>query len=482
MSIWIIGLLLLAVLAWIGYLEGAVSAMISLVGLILAIYLSVPLGPAIAPVLRLVGVSNPYLLLVLPPLVVFVLFMLAFAGISFAANWRIRLQLKYKADDVQRMRWERLNKRLGIAAGLVRGCVCVLLVTVIIYVAGYASVQLTNDNSPAILQVLSSVRKDLVSSGLDKTAARFDPASESFYAASDVLGLVYQNPLLHSRLGDYPAFLSLGERSEFQEIATDTEFNQMLQSQDSITKIMNHPKVQAIVKNPEIMQTLMSVDLQDLQQYLTTGKSPKFAEERILGRWQVNVPVSLTELKKASTNSIFAGISWIDLRNSSSPILGGITLKFTPENKVYLKVQPKEAPAGTATQGPTAGPTGPPPGGAPSPGTAPTPRSLTSRIMPQGDPQQTEYQRRMIQRYGRYGSTPPSSQPAVVVPAAPPPRPPPENPLKKLVSAEGSWQRKEDTYAISLAFPASKPPIIASVREDRMVLAAGPFTLVCDRQ
>jgi hypothetical protein len=478
MIIWIIALLVLALLAWIGYAEGAISALVSLVGLILALFLSLPLGPLIRPVFPLLGVNNPYLLWVLPPLAVFVLFLLVFAGIAFAIQRKVRLYYKYKADDVERMRWERLNQRVGLVVGLVRGGVYMLLLGVIIYVAGYASVQLSNDNSPMVLQMLTTARKDLASSGLDKTTARFDPMSELFYEASDILGLIYHNPLLYSRLADYPAFLSLGERSEFQEIATDTDFNQMLQSQESIIRILNHPKIQAIVKNPEIMQLITGVDPQDLQQYLTTGKSPKFADERILGHWQVNLALSLTELKKASTN--FADISWIDLRNTASPILAGITLKFTTENKVYMKVQPKEAPAATAASATSSGSSG---GGTPRRGTAPTPRSLTARVMPGVDPQQAENQRRMAQRYGAaYRSSGAYSPPPVAVAVVAPPRPPPENPLKKLASAEGSWQRKDDVYSLNVAFPGSKQPIAAKVNEDRMVLVASPFTLVCDRQ
>ena len=474
MIIWIIALLVLAFMAWTGYAQGAISALVSLVGLIVAIVSAAPLGRLIQPLFSLVGLANPYWLWILPPTVAFVLVLLVFAGISFAAHWKVRLYYKHKADDYERMRWERLNARAGLAVGLGSGCVYVLLLAAIVYVAGYASVQLSNDNSPMPLQVLNAARKDLVSSGLDKTAAKFDPASNLFYEASDILGLVYHNPLLHSRLADYPAFLGFGERPEFQEIATDTEFNQMLQSQESVTKILNHPKIQAVVKNAEIMQSVSSVAPHDLKQYLTTGHSAQYGEEKILGRWEVTLSATLSALQRGATN--FPGLSWINLRNTSTPVLAGTTFKFTAENKVYMKVQVKEAPAAASAPAPGSGPSG---GSQPRPGPAPTPRSLTAGIVPSVDSDVEQSQRRMRQRYGAAYQQ--AAPPPVVLPAAPPPRPPPQNPLTKLATGEGTWQRKDEVYAVSLTIPGSSQAAFATVKEDRLVLMAGPITFVCDR-
>ena len=92
---------------------------------------------------------------------------------------------------------------------------------------------------------------------------------------------------MHGRLSTYPPFLSLAERQQFQDIATDTEFQNMLATQTAVGQIINHPKTQAILNDQEIVQQLQQTDLKDLLEYLKSGESPKFADIRILGRWQL---------------------------------------------------------------------------------------------------------------------------------------------------------------------------------------------------
>src|SRR5207302_970202 len=105
----------------------------------------------------------------------------------------------------------------------------------VVYILGYLTIQVSagaNETGP--VKYLNQARADLRSSGLEKTVAAFDPTPENYYLASDVLGLIYRNPLLHNRLSTYPPLLALGERQEFQDIATDTEFQNMLATQTAV--------------------------------------------------------------------------------------------------------------------------------------------------------------------------------------------------------------------------------------------------------
>src|SRR5439155_13810207 len=103
------------------------------------------------------------------------------------------------------------------------------------------------------------------------------------------------NPLLHSRLAGYPPFLSLAERQEFQDVATDTEFQNLLATQAAVGQIAGNPKTQAILNNREIIQQIEQTDLKDLREYLKTGESPKYGDTRILGRWQLDAYATLLQ-------------------------------------------------------------------------------------------------------------------------------------------------------------------------------------------
>ena len=306
-----------------------------LIGLILGVFLAVPLGPLVKPVVPLVGLTNPLWSWLLPPVIAFFLIALVFIIIGFVVHRQVNLYYKYRTDDHQRLTWERLNKRLGVCIGVVAGASYTVLIGLVVYIVGYLTVQVSaGDNDAAIVRYLNSARADLRSSGLDKLAARFDPTPQNYYLASDILGLMYYNPLLHSRLAAYPPFLALGERPEFQDLATDTEFQNLLATQATVGQVVNHPKTQAILNNQEIIQQLGQIDLKDLLQYLKSGESPKYAEIKVLGRWQLDPYTTLLQMKKRKSR-----ISTADMKmlRQQLDFLKGYTLMATPDNVVKLK-------------------------------------------------------------------------------------------------------------------------------------------------
>ena len=201
MTIWILAIFLFGFLAWMGYVKGAIRVAVMLVGLLVAARLALPLGPVLKPLVSMVGITNPYLVWLLPPLAVFILVQLIFTGDRLPGSSQGGLYYKYKADDVHRLRWERLNKRLGICVGLVAACVYLVVIGLLIGVFGYFTVQVRPaENLPLPLQLLNNGRSDFKGTGLDKIAAKVDPTPPKFYEAADIVGLVYHNPLLQSRL------------------------------------------------------------------------------------------------------------------------------------------------------------------------------------------------------------------------------------------------------------------------------------------
>ena len=70
MTIWILVVLLLASLAALGYRQGAIRVAFSLVGILVAAFLALPLAPLLKPVMAALGVKSLVLAWALPPAIV----------------------------------------------------------------------------------------------------------------------------------------------------------------------------------------------------------------------------------------------------------------------------------------------------------------------------------------------------------------------------------------------------------------------------
>src|SRR5206468_3780451 len=99
--------------------------------------------------------------------------------------------------------------------------------------------------------------------------------------------------------------LSLAERPEFQDLANDQAFTEMRLKQAAIRDVLDYPKVQTILQNRDLLQTIWSTlipDLKDLRTFLETGQSPKYDAERILGRWNFDVNAALILVRRTKPN------------------------------------------------------------------------------------------------------------------------------------------------------------------------------------
>src|SRR5436190_10206920 len=335
MTIWMMAVLLFALFGSLGYAKGAIRMIFPLAGLGLGVLLAEPLAPVVKPLVPLVGLKNPIWSILLPPAIVFFLIGIFFVIVGFIVHWKVNLYYKYRTDDYHRLSWERLNKRLGVSIGLVAGAAYTLLLGLVIYILGYLTTQVSaGENETGPVKYLNQAREDLRSTGLEKTVAAFDPMPEKYYMASDVLSLIYHNRLLESRLSAYPPFLSLAERQEFQDIGSDADYQNLLATQAPVGQIINHPKTQAILNNHEIVQQLQQTDLKDLLEYLKTGESPKFADIRILGRWQLEPYATLLQEKKRRSRVTTAEMK---LLKQQLEFVKSYTLVVMPDNHVKLK-------------------------------------------------------------------------------------------------------------------------------------------------
>lgn len=447
MTIWILAFLLFALCAGMGFLKGAIRSTVGLIGLIVGLFVAVPLGPSIKSLMPSIGIKNPLWIGLMPPVFIFILINLVFLGIAFGVHHKVMLFYKYKRDDLSRLRWERMNQRLGIVVGLVAGAIYFFLVSMVIYVGGYLTVQVAADDTPnpAYVKLLTKARLDMRETGLDKAIAALDSTPAKYYEASDVLGLLYHNPLLQGRLARYPFFLSLAERTEFQDIANDKEFNDLVFGKASVAAIIDHSRTQSILGSPEIMDELGKVDLKDLKEYLKTGKSPKYDEEKILGRWVLEKDMILTFVRKKKPDMKSKELLRLKKMMEMMP---NVTLTATLDNKAIVKAD------------------GAPPAAAAAPSDAPAPA-----VAVPVNPQIARYPGRGGGGGGRGGA----SRPVATQPTAP--APPPE-PVGQL-SGAGTWKAGASQYELSIPAQGGKPQVFTGVVEDdELILTSPDITLI----
>jgi hypothetical protein len=306
MTIWLLALLLVASLAGLGYRQGAIRVSFSLVGIFVGALLAVPLARPMAVVLKAFSVTNPVVLWLVPPLIAFCVISGIFKAIALAVHHKVEVHFKYKAGDLRLSLWERLNRRVGLCLGIVNGVAYLVLISFVIYIFSYWTIQMeSSDGMSRTAQLLNRAGKELQSTGFIKTARALDRMPSDYYEAADVVGLLYQNPLLEARLSRYPAFLMLGESPEFQALANDAQFVEMRTRQASLSELLTYAPVTTITGNPATLQNIWGIakpDLKDLMEFLKTGQSQKYSEEPILGRWNYNVRATVAALRRSKPN------------------------------------------------------------------------------------------------------------------------------------------------------------------------------------
>ena len=303
MFFWLLTVIVLASLAGIGYRQGAIRVAFSLLGIIVGALLAAPLGKLLTPLVGVFGIKNPVAAGALGPLIVFVVISVLFKVGAFYAHQKIEVHFKYRAGDLRLALWERMNHRVGLCLALVNGTLYLVLISFVLFVFGYWTVQLSSDDKdPKLMRLVTRLAHDLQSTGFAKVARSVDPLSANWYEAADLAGTIYNNPLTEARLARYPAFLSLAERPQFQEMSSDPQFTELLMRPAPVTELLDHPKAQAVLQDPALLKTIWGTvkpDLKDIPNYLVTGRSAKYEGEKILGRWNFNADLTASALRRA---------------------------------------------------------------------------------------------------------------------------------------------------------------------------------------
>jgi uncharacterized membrane protein required for colicin V production len=346
MILWTLAFILLACLGVVGYYQGAVRAAFSLVGLLLASMLGVPLGKLIKPILPAFSLTHPVVIAFVAPAVMYLVVLVLFKVGGFAVHKKLDTHLKYKASDTQRSLFERMSARVGIGLGLINAVIYLFVIATVAYTLGYFTTQVaTPGNDGFVLRLFNNFNEDMRRTGLARAAAHFSPATEAYYDATDLLADVFRNPLLQGRLSSYPPFLTLSERPEFGNLG-GMEFQRFWQGQRTIGDVWKNENLKPLIKEVEpYTNTLATLggDLKDLIAYFETGKSPKYDEDKILGRWKFDYRQSYNQTKRAKPNMS------LNEMTRARKFLAGLdktTFMATVDHKAVLKVA---LPSGTTT-------------------------------------------------------------------------------------------------------------------------------------
>lgn len=340
MTIWILAVLFIASLAGLGLRQGAIRVGFSLIGILLGAVLAVPLGHVLKPVVSAIGVKNPALLWLVPPCLVFAVILTLVKIVGLMVHKKVEVFYKYKAGDLRLALWERLNQRLGMCLGALNATAYIILISLLIYMVSYWTVQASTDSDPKSVRLINRMGKDLETTGMARVVGAVDHTSKNFYDTADVAGLLYQTPLLEARLSRYPGILGLAEKPEFQDLATDKDFAELRQRRAPINEILNYPKAQAILNNPELLKTIKSAivpNLVDLRTFLETGESSTFTEP-LLGRWDFDLGGTMGLYRKDKPNLPAKQLT--QLRNWMAVTFNNSVLVATPEQQVFLKNVP----------------------------------------------------------------------------------------------------------------------------------------------
>lgn len=347
--LWIIAVVFIGVAALAGGYRGPVCAAFSFVGLIFGIILAGPLSPLTRHLLPLLGLHHAVWNLFVPGALALVLVLIIFKIVGNALHQKMTIHFKYQRNERLFIRWERLYQRLGLCVGAVNGVVYFLILMLPVYVGGYFATEVGADDLPLSARIAASLRVQLHDSGLDRVVAAFDPTPPVIYQAAEVADLVQQNPLLVGRLSHYPPLLTFAQQPAIQDLTSDLALQQMIQSKAKATDIIKYPKMLGVLTNAtyaEQLHGLLGDNLDDLKQFLMTGKSAKYDGEKLLGVWDVDVHATLAEARRLHLDMPRAQIA--ALHSDLVPLITGLSLTVTTDNQVILRKQNPNSAAFTA--------------------------------------------------------------------------------------------------------------------------------------
>jgi len=346
MTIWILGAVLIGGLGALGRQIGSIRMGVSMIGAIISYVATIYLVPVVAPMMETVGIRNPITAFWLTPVVVFIGLFILMNGLAQGVYMKVNLFFQYRAKEDARMRFERMDTNVGLAFGIANGCVLLSIISVPIYIAGYITVQFQGDDDPFLYGMMSKARTDLSSSGFDKVAAALAPDTSDLFMKADTVATIYHNPGVQEFLAEYPQFYTLTEErtlfeKDGEEITSDTDgesvtrFADLISGKAGMGQIVSHPYGVGLMDNSDFMYLVEDIDFADLNQFIESGETTRYGEEKHVGKWEINLNRSFRDFGQKYQKAIRG--SYLSRMPMYGQAFKGIELTLAPDGMAYLK-------------------------------------------------------------------------------------------------------------------------------------------------
>lgn len=366
----LIGLFFL-ILALECYFKGGISALVTLLGVVLAVNLSGWFG---SMAFQWMGDkwwpidAHPFWNRAAPVVAGFITLVVIFSIIGIVASIMVRKRLEARWEEYRLENFKTMNRRFGLCVGLITATVYSVMALTLIYQLGNFTLPFKHNSDPWPLRTLNEAREQLDSTPFVKLAAAYDNTPELHYEVRDTLTLFLQNraSTLEEQMKAYPGFYALAETEEVKGLlgieeeeeeeeegdygtdygsgdgsdggSGDSLYEMWKAGSPSLTGLLGNDEVvyavntryeelKAVEPNSDDEKKLLAF-MEDIRHFFDTGESELYGRDAIVGRWKFAPNVSLRENKKTRTT-----ISVDEMRGIQATVgkMRRATLQIWPE-------------------------------------------------------------------------------------------------------------------------------------------------------
>jgi len=365
----LIGLIFL-ILALECYFKGGVNALVTLIGVFLAVNVAASFGPM---AFQWMGDKwwpidvHPFWNRAVPVVAGFITLVVLFSILGTVASIMLRKRLEAQWEEYRLENYKGMNRKFGLCVGLITGSVYSVMALTLIYQLGNFTVPFKNDNDPWALKTLNEAREQLDNTPFIKLAAAYDNTPDLHYEVRDTLVLFLNNnaKTIEKHIHVYPGFYALAETDEIKSLlgigeeeeeeddssvyepdsgggyssdeplyamwkkqAGNLSLPKLLGNSDVVSTVnTRYEELKAIEPNSDEEKKLLAF-MRDIRVFFDTGESELYGRDAIVGRWKFAPNVSLRENKKTRTT-----ISVDEMRGIQSTVskMRRVTLQVWPE-------------------------------------------------------------------------------------------------------------------------------------------------------
>ena len=370
MWIYLLISLIFLILALECYFKGGVNALVTLIGVFLAVNVAASFGPM---AFQWMGDkwwsidTHPFWNRAVPVVAGFITLVVLFSILGTVASIMLRKRLEAQWEEYRLENYKGMNRKFGLCVGLITGSVYSVMALTLIYQLGNFTVPFKNDNDPWALKTLNEAREQLDNTPFIKLAAAYDNTPDLHYEVRDTLVLFLNNnaKTIEKHIHVYPGFYALAETDEIKSLlgigeeeeeeddssvyepdsgggyssdeplyamwkkqAGNLSLPKLLGNSDVVSTVnTRYEELKAIEPNSDEEKKLLAF-MRDIRVFFDTGESELYGRDAIVGRWKFAPNVSLRENKKTRTT-----ISVDEMRGIQSTVskMRRVTLQVWPE-------------------------------------------------------------------------------------------------------------------------------------------------------